>query len=158
MSWTPTDGLRPLLRAYGDVDNAYGNFGTDGHDMVWTYAQGYVGEFDYQKLSIMTAPYTTDQQTAQASERRLRSDTFSFAPQPFRIGCGYAAREAVVGAAMGAVVVRLSDGWSWFVVGKEGVPYPVHPLGLTCDELFLATFTSIARVRLDSLGPGMEPD
>ncbi len=158
MSWTAADGLRPLLRAYGNVDNAYGNFGTDGHDMVWTYAQGYVSEFKYQKLSIMTAPYTTDPKVAQSTARRLRSDTFSFSPQPFRVGCGYAAREAVVGGGMGAIVVRLADGWSWFVVGKEGVPYPVHPLGLTCDELFVSTPTSIARVRLDSLGAGMPPD
>jgi hypothetical protein len=159
MSWTTADGLQPLLRWYGDPDRASGNFGTDGTDMVWTSGEGYLGNHTWDNLTIMTAPYTTDPQVAQASTRRLRTDIRPFYPWPFRVGCGYASRQSGLddgGSAL--IVVRLSDGWSWFIHGKDPMNYPMMPLGLTCDELFLTTPNSIARVRLDSLGPGMAPD
>ena len=159
LSWTATNGLQPLLRWYNDPDHASGNFGTDGTDMVWTSGEGYLGNHAWDNLTIMTAPYTTNPQVAQGNARRLRSDIRPFYPWPFRVGCGYATRHSGLddgGAAL--IIVRLSDGWSWFIHGKDPMNYPMSPLGLTCEELFLTTPNSIARVRLDSLGPGVAPD
>jgi hypothetical protein len=63
------------------------------------------------------------------------------------------------------MVVRLSDGVSWNLVGALS---PVrldwgYALGITCEEIFTQVafpdqFVTIIRIRLDSLGPGTQPD
>jgi hypothetical protein len=161
MAWSKTTGLRPLLRWYGDVNKASGDFGTDGKDMVWTYGEGSLPEFlEYSKLSIMTAPYTLDPAQAQAKSHRLRSDPQSVTPSRYHVGCGYAARD--VGSdtdGNSLLVVRLSDGVSWKLKGKDPMTYTAEATGLTCDEIFFADPASrVGRVRIDSLGPGILPD
>jgi hypothetical protein len=161
MAWSKTTGLRPLLRWYGDPNKATDDFGTDGKDMVWTYGEGILpGLGQYSKLSIMTAPYTLDPAVAQATSRRLRSDPMTFGVLPYRVGCGYAARlvgDDQDGASL--LVVRLSDGVSWKLKGKDPMNYPTDAIGLTCDEVFFADPASrVGRVRIDSLGPGILPD
>jgi hypothetical protein len=65
-------------------------------------------------------------------------------------------------------VVRLSDGWTWFLP-KDGCLYPNltkgwcahYVVGLSCDEVFFyetAAPQTLARVRLDALGPGQPGD
>lgn len=173
MSWTAAAGARPVLRWYGDFSQGAGNFNTDGIDMVWTYGTGTLDStLQFPTRSIMTTSYTTDPTQAQGTARRLRSDPGPLSPYPFGVGCGYAARQVTTLAASDAsagsndlLIVRLSDGVSWLVSAppieqKMGFD---HVLGLTCDEVFAtATFadepTTIVRIRLDSLGPGMPPD
>ncbi len=171
MVWDADNGLRPLIRWYGDGSQGAGNFTTDGKNMVWTYVQGADhGDGTYDTMSVMTAPYTADGAQALATMRRVRSDVKGFDPYPWAVGCGYAARSATV-PALGnnaLYIVRLSDGVSWLLPDKLDLP-SLHwsiPLGATCGELFTTVDTedgtthtiTIARIRLDSLGPGTPPD
>jgi hypothetical protein len=174
MSWDAVHGARPLLRWYGDWTRGAGNFRTDGKDMVWTYGEGRdpsKGSNPYAKLSVMTAPHTTDPVEAQGKARRLRSDTRAFSPYPFGIGCGHAVRDArlYLGAEtyMALLIVRLADGGSWVVKGMnvndaDGLSAGMG-LGASCQHAYFVGKTpglqsSIYRIRLDSLGPPLPPD
>lgn len=168
MSWNPKDGLRPLLRKYGDQTWAAGNLGTDGKDMVWTQKQGSGAcTTDTGDAEIWTAPHTTDPDVLKASAHRLRSDLMGMTAESFAVGFGYAAHLVQYGdpASVSVEVVSLSDGYRWVIVGKTESP-SLHwgaPLGFTEQELFIPIATqdicaSIARIRLDSLGPGTPPD
>ncbi|MBX3131482.1 MAG: hypothetical protein KF718_32495 [Polyangiaceae bacterium] len=120
----------------------------------------------------MTAPFSTDPSAVAETTRRLRSAPGPFTPYRFAIGCGYAARQ-VIGketpsspSTKDLLVVRLSDGVSWFVAVPpvtEAAGFTSYSLGVTCDEVFASahfddeSFT-IVRIRLDSLGAGIAPD
>jgi hypothetical protein len=161
MSWNKAAGVRPLLRWYGNPDKASGNFGTDGKDMVWTYGEGKAGGlYEYDKLSVMTAPHTTDPAAAQANARRLRSDPMTLTVMTYKVGCGYAARSVCTdpgGCAL--MVVRISDGVAWMLKGESPMSYKPEAVGVTCDEVFFeAPSGQVGRVRIESLGPGIPPD
>jgi len=103
----------------------------------------------------MTAPFTTD--ASRLEPRRLRSYPGAhIGLRVYQVGCGYALHDGGKGKLF---VVRLSDGWAWFIPDVLGRDLQV-PLGITCDELFAAANIdgklTIARIRLDSLGPGVE--
>ena len=111
----------------------------------------------------MTSPFTTD--AAALQPRRLRSEVGNgFATSRPQVGCGYAAREIYDGIR----IVRLSDGVSWMLPSQQGSTWLWNePLAVTCTELFAMVAADgdagwqdvgIARVRLDSLGPGTPPD
>ena len=60
-------------------------------------------------------------------------------------------------------VVRLSDGHSWKLATELTSPWGWnYPIAVTFTELFamvnVAGVNRLARVRLDSLGPGIAPD
>lgn len=165
MSWDPVAGTRPMLRWYGDFSRGSGNFATDGQDMVWTQGEGKPpgGSYgDYASTSIMTAPFATDPELLKSTARRLRSDPngrlvgFS---ETFVVGCGLAAHR--VGGDHSLLIVRLSDGFSWRLPDQPDFRWG-QAFGITCDELFaeavLETGSTIARLRLDSLGAPMPPD
>jgi hypothetical protein len=139
--------------------------------MVWTYGKDKppTSEFEYGTRSVMTAPYTTEPQVLAQTEKRLRSDPGQLSPYPYGIGCGYAARP--ISRAKGSststdlMVVRLSDGVSWFIESPpldQGFKF-LPALGITCDEIvtrvqFPDDAVTIVRIPLDSLGPGIAPD
>jgi hypothetical protein len=62
-------------------------------------------------------------------------------------------------------LIRLSDGVSWRFTkllnagGSQAAQF-TEPLAITCDEFFFNYYgpEQIARIRLDSLGPGDPPD
>lgn len=172
MSWTKQDGARPLLRWYGDWTQGAGNFNTDGIDMVWTHGQDKTPDTtqEYPTRSIMTAPFTTDPAVVMATQKRLRSDPWHLTPHAFGVGCGHAGRHMFTDHGGGSLsrdllIVRLSDGVSW-VVGAPPASSNMmfsHVLGFTCEEVFAAAqfpddTSTIVRIRLDSLGPGVAPD
>jgi hypothetical protein len=148
MAWDEERGLHALAGAAAD-----GNLGTDGRHLVWTRLEG-------GRRSIMAAEFTTD--PAVLRPRRLRSD-----PDPvmgahamrFAVGCGYAGRNAL--PLRDLMVVRIADGVSWQLPAAPGWTWG-QVLGFTCNELFATAFSrggvAIARVRLDSLGPGRPTD
>lgn len=157
--YTPSTGVRDFLSVGAVTTKGYGDLGTDGKDLVWIEAAGRAtdtGPFD--SYTIMTAPFTTD--PAQVVSRRLRTeDGPDFDVVYFQVGCGYAARSN--GAHIR--VVRLSDGQSWVLSNGLADPFGwTAPLALTCTELFatvrVSGVTRLARIRLDSLGPGIPPD
>ncbi len=161
MAYDEATGTHPLVRWYGDTSQGAANVGTDGVDIVWTYGEGKgPGEFVYPKLSIMTAPFTTDASKLQA--KRLRSDPYPSVGtyiSAFSVGCGYAGHISLPGYSV--IIVRLTDGQSWQLDPTTTFGYK-SLLGFTCEEAFLLAvhdgLTTIARVRLDSLGPGLAPD
>lgn len=154
--WTPDKGSRPFIRWVGDYTKKTGGFGTDGVDMVWTMGEKQAPSDAKFTGSVMTAPFVTDPE--QVKSRRLRSFTSNIANEAWSVGCGYAARGW---SANDTLVVRLSDGVSW-VVQNSGNMIFADPFGITCDEVFIlgryGDAWNIARVRLDSLGPGIPPD
>jgi len=167
MSWDPEHGSRPLLRWYGDRTQAASNFGSDGKDMVWTYARRQKARHDYQfdEYTMMTAPITTDPTVLQSTMRPVRAEYDPvFLPEAdYRVGCGYAAH-VTRGAHL--AIVRLSDGAQWVV---NRLPPPdtdkwsfYKALGVTCDEVFVGISTqvveSVARIKLSSLGAPTMPN
>jgi hypothetical protein len=113
----------------------------------------------------MVSPFTRDSKALQP--KRLRSFP---GPQaqvaPWIVGCGYG---AIAYLNDRALVVRLSDGWSWEIFAPnvaDAGPTQVWRFGtvygITCDEVFLrggvGSEMNIARVRLDALGAGQPPD
>ncbi|MBI4704836.1 MAG: hypothetical protein HY744_27345, partial [Deltaproteobacteria bacterium] len=159
--WTPEGGARPFIRWIDDYTREAGDLGTDGVDMVWSYGEGKTepSEEPWPIRSIMTAKFTTDPEKVKATARRLRSQPSQcIGCSGFVVGCGYAAHE---GCCNNSYVVRLSDGVAWQIPGKYPDPMLQTPIGLTCEEVFVLAEigrTTIARIRLDSLGPGMPPD
>lgn len=167
--WTEAQGQKALIRSTGDFSKGEGNFGTDGTDMVWTLAEGFSSNnpTDYTKVSVMTAPYTTSSASVSATQRRLRSDKTGFDGGQWVVGCGFAARAySSVVDNNALLITRLSDGQAWVLPG--GAPGPQKfswhaPLGITCEELFTEFSTTqadstVVRIRLDSLGPGLPAD
>lgn len=168
MAWTQATGTQPLLRWPNDLSRGAFDFGTDGKDMVWVQGSGRTCCHDVDPFpthDTMTAPFAAD--PAHLMPRRLRTDAES-GPSGFgdyAVGCGMAAHTTGNGSLF---VVRVADGRAWL--------QPVHPAGdgggydwawanvlaITCDEVFAtvqAGHTSqLARVRLDSLGPGVPAD
>lgn len=156
-AYTPGAAVRDFLSAGLLTTRGYGDLGTDGTDLVWIEAVGRTTETGpFDSYTIMTAPFTTE--PAQVVARRLRTEQGpDFDVVHFRVGCGYAARSNGIHTR----VVRLSDGQSWILPSAGGFSW-IGPLALTCTELFatvrVAGATRLARVRLDSLGPGIAPD
>ena len=166
------NGSRPLLRYFGDSTRGAGNFGTDGKDMVWTYAEGATAcDHESDKREVWTAPYTTDPAQLQATARRLRSDVRGMNAWNYAVGFGYAARAVSLPAPAynGLFLVRLSDGTAWLIPGSSNIDALSwgDALGFTSEELFAlvsmhyaqgAGGATILRVRLDSLGQGTPAD
>jgi hypothetical protein len=137
----------------------------DGKNMIWLYGSGRASETGvYPTVAYMTSPLTTD--PAQLQPHRLRSEMANgFGTGLMQLGCGFAAW----GRTDGIRALQLSDGTSWLLLDPQGAPWRwVEPLAVTCSHLYAmvqaplgngGSWTStIARVRLDSLGPGIPPD
>lgn len=157
--YTPSAGVRDFLSAGMVTTHGYDDLGTDGKDLVWLDAQGRSTDTGpYDTLTIATAPFTTE--PSQVVPRRLRTEQGpGFGASHFEVGCGYAARSN----GEHIRVVRLSDGQSWILSNALTDPWGwSEPLALTCTELFatvrVSGVTRLARLRLDSLGPGIAPD
>lgn len=157
--YTPSGGVQDFISVGLAIDHNVGDLGADDTDLVWIDAQGRdAGSTPFDTLTIMTSPFTTD--SAKVTQRRLRTEGgTAFGVWPFVVGCGYAARSNGIHIR----VVRLSDGWSWVLPAQDpGSPISWEtPLALTCTELFATVHAGTrrtARIRLDSLGPGVAPD
>ncbi len=159
MVWTPDGGTQALVSTEPDWTKGVLAMSTDGKDMVWSYGENRTKPSDpFGTNYIMTAPYTTDPKAIQP--RKVRSTGAYGIGSQYAVGCGYAARGMAFDQSKGMLeIVRLSDGVAWYLDGKTW-----HvPIAVTCDEVFIsATFTpkywyQVARVRLDSLGPGVLP-
>ncbi len=164
--YTPDAGTRDFVSYGNDVSKGAADFGTDGKDMAWTEAAGRTSTQEpWAKIDIMTAPFTTDPSAVE--KRRLRSEATSIGAAPFLLGCGYAAHEfSSATEGTGTRLVRLADGRSWrftLVKADAGQSWVfTGPLAVTCDEIFVKFHRgvqfNVARIRLDSLGPGDPPD
>jgi hypothetical protein len=155
--WDPLGGTRPFIRWVGDYTRGAAALATDGVDMVWLQGEGKDPNSPYYPtLSVMTAPFTTDPDALEP--RRLRSHTYSAFPfDQIKVGCGHAVTEGGNVVA----VVRLSDGWAWHLPDSAVQDFAI-PVGVTCEDVFVAAdiegTVTVARIRLDSLGPGLPPD
>ena len=80
------------------------------------------------------------------------------------VGCGLAAQASRNPCVL--TILRIDDGLAWYVPCTEsGNDWTwLRALGITCDEVFVVTSysekqrTTIARVRIDSLGEPVPPD
>jgi hypothetical protein len=159
VSWDVTHGIRQLLFSPKDITKGYGNFGTDGKDMVWTYGEGQpISAYEYPKSTMMTAPYSTDPEVVLKTQRKIKKDIQQMSPPGYVVGCGYASKvkSAEDGSGSYTSLVRLSDGAEWKLKPKNS-KYIMPPVGITCEELFVQPPSTIrpeiAALRIDSLGP-----
>lgn len=163
VAYTPAKGIYPFLGTHAATLEGQTALGTDGVDLVWITAEfAAPGLSPPTSMSVTTAPFTTDPLAIQP--RRLRSYASAYsAIAPWVVGCGRAA----YATENGVLVMRLSDGVSWAVPNApkaDGGPSVwdwSQALGLTCDELFVETYsskTNIARIALSALGEGTPPD
>lgn len=134
--------------------------GTDGADLVWNYGEGRTNPNDVFPMTwVMTSPYTTD--PALLKPRKVRLTGNYGAVNRYEVGCGYAAHTAGSGPFDAFIeVVRLADGTAWRVDPTKGTWAWGHVIALTCEEVFVwfqGPEQGIARIRLDSLGPGIPP-
>jgi hypothetical protein len=161
--FTERDGTRDFLSFGADTTRGVSAFGADSADMAWVQGSERTSGAEFPKLEMMAARYTSD--PAAITGRRVRSlpaparlDAYGFV-----VGCGYAARPVTVNrdAAVGMdlMLVRLSDGRTWMLPG-DGPMRWYRPLAITCSEIFawVGRAGVIARLRLDSIGPGAPPD
>lgn len=161
--WDPDGGAIDFINYNFDPNHAAADFGTDGVDMVWLEAEGPSADTSFWTTADWwTAPYVTEPSKIQ--RRRLRSESpNAILGVPIAVGCGYAAYMT----GPGLRVVRLSDGWSWFLAtswGEGGAGWAYQQaLALSCTELFASIAAAgpiytMARVPLASLGAGVAPD
>ncbi|MCA9586570.1 MAG: hypothetical protein KC657_14535 [Myxococcales bacterium] len=150
--------MKDLIVGGPDFTHDVADIGTDGTDLVWMDGRGRTSPTGpYDTYTVMTSPFAT--QPSQLVERRLRSEEGpAFGSAPFVVGCGHAARTN-----LHTRLVRLSDGVSWLLNGDPAKPWRfITPLAITCTELFATVndggVVGVARIRLDSLGPGIPPD
>lgn len=162
-SWTPTAGLRPLLRAPFDLNQAWGALSSDGKDLVWAHAEGVPkAEYDYPKFTLYTAPWTADPAVLAATARSIGDNSFGarFA-EDLRVGCGYAVQGNRQGVEKGSYsnveIVRLATGERWILKNNSKLG-ALTLSAVTCEHVYLGVppFANI-RVRLDSLGPPSPP-
>jgi hypothetical protein len=159
MTWTAADGLKPVVRYYGDFEKSAMRWSTDGHDMIWIEGVGPPSEpYHHPQMNVMTAPYSVDAQAIQKGKRSLGPDPIQSSPQPLPVGCGYAATAWVndTQTANGLAIVRLSDA-TWWKLKPTVVPYAARPLGITCEHAYYEFANQVLRIRLDSLPPGGLP-
>ena len=159
--WTPDGGAIDFIRYGSDPNHPAADLGTDGTDMVWLEGHGDATDAGpYTSVDYWTAPYVSD--PSALAPRRLRSETTTaILGTPIAVGCGYAAY-APAGFVNGLRVVRLSDGWSWFLPNVTGW-YWSQALALSCSEVFASVqisgpIATLARVALAQLGAGSPPD
>jgi hypothetical protein len=165
--FTPEQGTRDFISFGEDRSRGAASLGTDGHDLVWLErsAQPPLAP----TVAMMTAPFTTN--PAELRRRWLHSeDDFWFRGSPFTVGCGFAARTTYLvqggRSHLGVLITRLSDGVAWLLpYGGPGAWRWEAAHAITCTEVFVMAKVStptphrvVARVRLDSLGPGIPPD
>ncbi|MBI5544389.1 MAG: hypothetical protein HY901_10895, partial [Deltaproteobacteria bacterium] len=176
VSWSMAEGARSLLVWPNDPLHSAGNFGTDGQEMAWTYAdQRDSATGEWSRVSVMTGPYTTDPEQLKTTARRLRSDFGSFSPYPYHVGCGYAARVIGMNQSFALFIVRLRDGVSWIIPDGQQTGswrFGLASIGIACNTAgeqveVLSTFygpetwaqrVTMVRIPLANLGPGLPPD
>jgi hypothetical protein len=159
--YTPELGVGLLLDPGKVSSPGFGSIGTDGTDLVWLKGEGHTADPDkFDTVSIMTAPLKT--KSEELAPRRLRSESGGriYDPRVITVGCGH----AVGGNYDGHLrVVRLSDGVSWLLDATPAASWHwMWQIGITCTHVYgnvnIDGTTRLARVRIDSLGPGITPD
>ncbi|AKU95752.1 hypothetical protein AKJ09_02416 [Labilithrix luteola] len=164
--WNPTGGEKTLVGEPLNKNRVTAGFGTDGVDMVWFEGTNQTSSGVFENVDVWTAKYTTDPAALIATKRHLLADELNSWPDQFVVGCGYAVvgihANRSWGTATGLHVIRLSDGRSWTIETESQLQaYQfqfTRPVAVTCDEVFTkataGSFWHVARIRLDSLGPG----
>jgi len=166
--WTEKDGTRPLILWPANTRTVH-HFDTDGKNHVWTEAEGWNNSTTtFAQSDVFVAPYTLDQAKVTQTRKKLTKDLNVLSGTPWKVGCGYAARKLAASTPLSnsLMVVRLSDGTSWLLPGGDpSQPWRydfLNAFGITCTHIYTTVALpsgapTIARIRLDSLGPGTPP-
>lgn len=166
--WTEKEGTRPLILWPANTRTVH-HFDTDGKTHVWTEAEGWNNNTTtFAQADVFVAPYTLDQTKVTQTRKKLTKDLNVLSGTPWKVGCGYAARKLAASTPLSnsLMVVRLSDGTSWLLPGGDpSQPWRydfLNAFGLTCTHIYTTVALpsgapTIARIRLDSLGPGTPP-
>lgn len=173
--WTREGGIKTLLDHGQDLSQGLGGFATDGVDMVWMLGSGRTNTSDlsFPANELWTAKYSTESSNVASTKRRVSAETRLFYwDEKFVVGCGYAALRVIGDTGVwnfGFRLTRLSDGVSWIVANTSEKQFGqvrfTTPIAITCDEVFVSGSSvvdgnergELARIRIDSLGPGLPP-
>jgi hypothetical protein len=159
VSWTQAEGVKPIVRYPGNYEKSAMRWSTDGVDMVWIEGEGpQTSLYVHPKMTLMTAPYSTDAAQIQATKRAVGPDPVRSAPLALVVGCGYTTSAWINDeeTANGLAIVRLADS-TWWKLHPAVVPYATRPLGITCTHVYYEFANQILRIRLDSLPVGGIP-
>ena len=164
--WTLDGGARDFISFGGDWTKSAGNLASDGVSLVWSQGEGRTNpNLAFDQARVMRTDFTTNPPDG----GKLVGTTSSSGAftNPGVVGCGYVARQGAIALdagsePQGVLLFRLSDGKRWELPNVPGSALRWgQPLAITCTELFaLATVDgtppvlTLARVRLDSIGPG----
>jgi hypothetical protein len=166
--WTEAEGTKPLILWPANTRTVH-HFDTDGKHHVWTEAEGWNNSTTtFAQADVFVAPYTLDQAKVTQTRKKLTKDLNVLSGTPWKVGCGYAARKLAASTPLSnsLMVVRLSDGTSWLLPGGDpSQPWRydfLNAFGITCTHVYTTVALpsgapTIARIRLDSLGPGTPP-
>jgi hypothetical protein len=172
--WTQDRGAQILIGYGNDLNQGAADIGSDSDNLVWSYGSKATSTIPaFANVDIMTAPFTTD--PSKVVPRRLRSEfNDTFGVSAFHVGCGYALHSTWLDPGLptqrgGLRLVRLKDGQSWLMMSTNADLWIWgDPIAVTCDEVFAivrvrpddasSPVMTIARIRMDSLGPGIPPD
>jgi len=167
--WTKGAGTAPLISFASKAAGGACCLLTDGQQMVWFQATGYLGGEKYADVKLMRSALATSPAALQpAVLRPAYQDTVIGGGGV--IGGGYAVHvERPVGAPLEderIIVTRLTDGYYWVVTPPPGKLW-FRPLYVDADELALvedldtteytATNYTIVRLSIASLGPPLPP-
>lgn len=136
-------------------------FGTDGKEAAWVHSEGCVSGINCASIELRTAPFAMGPLVG----RRVRSIPTTSSTMVSVVSCGRVAIESNEAFR----IVDLATGRAW-EIPRRGPGYSFvgeKVLAMTCDEVFLTVNLPVpeegirfrgARIRLDALGPGLNPD
>lgn len=166
--WTLDGGARDLIGFGNDWTRGGSTVGSDGKSLAWSEGVGRSSSNKaFDQVKIMATDFTTDPPDGGKTLGTIAGLDFGGAGTV--VGCGYVALQGTTVLDAGPTdpepvqLWRIADGKRWELPNAYGAPLRwLRPIAITCTELFArvartvdgGVIQTIARVRLDSIGPG----
>lgn len=164
--WTLDGGARDFVSFGSDWTKGAGGLASDGVSLVWSQGDGRpTPNSVFDQARVMGTGFTTT--PPDGGKVIGTTSPIGAFTNPGVVGCGYLARQGAIpldagtSDPQGILLFRLSDGRQWELPNVVGTALRWgQPLALTCTELFAVALVgsppvaTLARVRLDSIGPG----
>jgi hypothetical protein len=156
-AYSPASGTVDLI-SHGDGGRVGASLGADRTHIAWM--EGDQSSTGVSNVAAYVSPFTLNPNAIE--HRVLRTDFTKYGfDDRFIVGCGYGARTGYLAGAGGdpeggLMILRFSDGAAWLLPENN-----FKAIAMTCTEIFVRVYEhedgdvrpTVARVRIDSLGP-----